>query len=104
MATVTVYGSSDDLIEIEGDLREEFSFYSEDDDDGRLLGFSDGTMLRARYDKDGVWRFTLVHKGTAEMEKQEAPANDEENYSDRITLTGDIEWVMFGTEMVAANA
>lgn len=104
MATVTIYGASDDLVEIEGDLREEFSFYSDEDDEGRLLGFSDGTMLRVRYDEDGVWRFTLVHKGGAEMKKQEAPANDRNNYSDRITLTGDIEWVMFGTEMVVANA
>ena len=102
MATITIYGASDDLVVVEGDLLEEFSFYPQDDE-ARLIGISDGTLLRVRYDEDGVWRLTLVHQGTAEMEKQEAPADDQDNYSDRVTLTGDIEWVVFGTEMVAAG-
>jgi len=38
-----VYGASDDLIEIKGDIREEFSRY---DSEGDYLAFSDGTVLK----------------------------------------------------------
>lgn len=103
MATITIYGASDDIVVVEGDLLEEFSFYSQDDEETRLIGISDGTLLRVRYDEDGIWRLTLVNQGTAEIDKQEAPARDRDNYSDRVTLTGDIEWVVYGTDMVAAN-
>lgn len=92
MSTVTVYGASDDLIEIEGDLNEEFN--PDSDDQGTWLIFGDGTVLDIRYDDFGVWRITRPHSGTAEMVKDEDPGNDEDRYSDRVTLTGDLRWVI----------
>ena len=101
---VRVYGASDDLIEVEGDLREEFNAY--DLEDGAVLAFSDGTVLRAVYDDDGCWRLTRLAEGRGLMRKIEAfdladeglkhPGTDVPGYSDLVTLEADIEWVVFG--------
>ncbi len=56
-----VTGASDDLIEIAGELEEEFN--SIDCSDG-VMAFSDGTLLDVEYDEDGIWRFRLRFKGT----------------------------------------
>lgn len=92
MATVTIYGVSDDLIEIEGDLNEEIDPLNEDE--GVLLAFGDGTILEVRYDDAGVWRVTQRIAGSATFDKDENPADDEDRYSDRVTLTGDLRWVV----------
>ncbi len=89
---ITIYGASDDLIEIEGDVRKEFSHSSED----AYLGCSDGTLLRVAYTEDGTWRITPVHLGSSKYEKKEAVSADSDEYSDRVTLTGEIKWVVLG--------
>lgn len=100
--TVEVYGASDDLIEVEGVLSEEFNFYSTNDEKKRYLSFSDGTVLSAQYDRDGIWRFNRLATGTARYEKTEGTDPDGD-YTDRVTLTGDLWWVMFGKEFVTAK-
>jgi hypothetical protein len=92
MVEVAVYGASDDLVEIEGDLNEEFNLAY--DSEAMLLAFGDGTVLYVRYDNNGVWRITQRESGTAAFEKAEAPPDDEDNYSDRVTLRGDLRWVV----------
>lgn len=94
--TITVHGASDDLIEVEGDIREEFSGGPSNTD---LLAFSDGTVLQITYGKSGVWRINLAAAGTATVNIVQAPLNDDDNYSDRATLDGDIRWVVRGQEM-----
>lgn len=96
MKTITVYGASDDLIELEGDIRDEFS--PEDVDATTKLAFSDGTVLSVLYDRDGCWRVNRVAEGTAKMEKVEAEGPDGD-YTDRVTLTGDIRWCVAGNYM-----
>lgn len=91
---ITIYGVSDDLIEIQGDIREEFGYHS--DEDGDLLAISDGTVLRIKYDSDGVWRITPVTKGANLVTIEQAPANDEDNYSDKATVAGIVAWVVQG--------
>lgn len=93
--TTVIYGASDDLIEVEGDLREEFTY--RDDKNGDLLGFSDGTLLRVRYDADGIWRITPVRRGTAFQGIEHAPEDDDSNYTDRASL-GDVDWVLHGSD------
>ena len=97
--SITVYGASDDLIEIEGDIREEFDVTG-DADDGLMLGFSDGTVLSVRYANDGNWRISVAAKGTSEVQHVPAGSNglpeNDEDYSDRATLDGDIAWVVCG--------
>ncbi len=99
MATVTVYGSSDDLIEIDGDVREEFGVPSYNDPTA-LLAFSDGTVLRITYTADGFWRITPVVVAS-EYELRQA-TDEDTDYSDRATLRGDITWVVLGTEIARA--
>ncbi|KKM44027.1 hypothetical protein LCGC14_1562220 [marine sediment metagenome] len=93
-----IYGTSDDLIEIEGDFREEFCGGSEE---GELLAFSDGTLAKIKY--DGVWRITPIVKGKTHWTKTEAVSAEDDNYSDRLTLVGDISWVCLGTEYTATR-
>ena len=94
--TIHVTGASDDLIEITGDINEEFSAPKCADDKGAILGFSDGTLLRIRYDEDGIWRIDLVMSGRAKYTKQSGSV--EKDTFDSVTLTGDVKWVLLGEE------
>lgn len=96
MDTVTIYGASDDLIEVEGVIREEFGHY---DDDPALVTCSDGTALRVVYDHDGIWRVTPVARGTGELVVTQCAATDSD-YTDRATITADrITWVACGHDI-----
>lgn len=102
MSCVTVYGASDDLIEIEGDLSEEFT---PSDDHDTWLVFGDGTILSVRYDQTGTWRITRTSNGTAAMIWEEASADDGNRadgkpaYSDVVTLIGDLRWLVVGEKV-----
>lgn len=61
MRSVSVRGASDDLIEVEGDLREEFNFYSSEEKYSGWLAFSDGTLASIAY--DGFWRMHVFFEG-----------------------------------------
>lgn len=97
--TITVYGASDDLIEVEGAIREEFNALSEDD--GSLLAFSNGVVLRVVYGDAGVWRITPVC-GASRVNITLAPEDDEDNYSDRAVMEDDAAWVVFGKDIAKA--
>jgi len=100
MAKVTIYGSSDDNIEIDGDINEEFSRYDTSIEWPALLGFSDGTVLKAYYGEDGIWHINKEISGTCTVSRVLAKDPDGPNYSDVVTLEGqDIDWVVFGTAM-----
>jgi len=96
MANLKIYGASDDLIEIEGDIREEFNPSA---DEPSLLAFSDGTLLQILYGMghEGFWRITPLVYGSAKYRKTEA-TDEDENYSDVVTLEGDIKWVVCGDQ------
>lgn len=97
--TVTVYGASDDLIEIEGAIREEWSPGEPD----AILGFSDGTTLRIHFDSDGMWRITPLTNGTAELSIVQT-TTDGEGYSDVATLTGsELRWCLAGDSIAMAE-
>jgi hypothetical protein len=93
---VTIYGASDDLIEVEGDLREEFS-YNEDDSEPMFVAVSDGTLMSIAYGVGGgFWRIHVLRRGTCDLTKFEATDDDGDAYSDRVTLDGDIDWISVG--------
>lgn len=98
--SVTITGASDDLIEIDGDIREEFTAPTVDGKDGGYLAFGDGTVLQILF-LGGVWRILLLHAGTATLTLTQAPADDDANYSDVATLTGDVPWVVLGIDRAA---
>lgn len=105
---IKVYGASDDLIEVDGDVEAEFYALKigEDEDDGGVLAFSDGTVLRIIYTRAGVWRITPVAIGVSVVDIVQAPEDNEDNYSDVATLTHShtIQWVVCGTEVAKARS
>ena len=91
--SVKVYGASDDLVEIEGDIYEEFN-PPYDSDGSSFLGFSNGVVLEVVY-TDSVWRIRPATGGDL-VKIEFAPADDDSNYSDVATVEGDILWAVFG--------
>lgn len=98
---IKIFGASDDLIEVEGDIEEEFS-PAHGKKEYSYLGFSDGTILRVMYTEPGVWRITPEVRGSAVLEIQQCSMDDEENYSDVATLSHGT-WVMFGAYYATAR-
>lgn len=94
MSKITVRGSSDDIICVEGDLLEEF--YPESDKPGYLV-FGDGTILSVEYGKSGMWTIRCLANGSAAYSKVEATDADRD-YSDKVTLDGNLKWVVFGSQ------
>ena len=91
MKTVTIYGASDDLIEIEGDLgRHEFDATNDEADD---LLFSTGCKVRVTYDEEGCWRINLLTNGCSTVVEHKLATDPDGDYTDRLTITGDFEWV-----------
>ena len=102
--SVTVYGASDDLIEVEGDIREEFTPHG----DNAYLAFSNGIVIHVEYTRSGIWRITPVVSIVSgqlhpPLSIVQAPEDDEENYSDRATIDGTIEWVVLGSGWAKAK-
>ena len=91
--SIKVYGVSDDLIEIEGDIREEFP------DDKALLIFSNGVVLSIEYGLSGIWRINQMSGPTYAVNIQRTD-NEGDDYSDVANILGNIEWVILGKEII----
>lgn len=89
-----VTGASDDLIEIDGELQEEFN--SLNCTDG-IMAFSDGTLLRVKYDDDGIWRFTPRYKGS--LYDRKIDGDVEKDTNDEIYFKPGLKWVVFSDKM-----
>lgn len=96
--TVVLFGYSDDCIEVDGAIHEEWPFHG----DEAVVGFSDGTAAKIKFD-DGVWRITVVALGSCRVELTPAPVGDESNYTDRLVLTGDVRWAVLGSAITGAG-
>lgn len=46
-----IYGASDDLLELEGDITDEINV---DCEESFCVAFSDGTLIRVHYDEDAI--------------------------------------------------
>ena len=95
MKTVTITCASDDLIEVEGAIYEEYNHYNSSEEEPSHLMFSDGTLLRILYDEDGIWRITRIATGAAEFSLVQGNATDDT--FDVATLTGDLKWCFHAT-------
>lgn len=91
-----VYGASDDLIEVEGDISEEFSAT----DDINYVACSDGTVLKLYY--DGDWYVKVVQDGTSPVKVRQAEG-DEPDYSQVAEVNGDINWVAHAIGFASAE-
>lgn len=101
-----VYGASDDLIEVEGGVSEEFSPAM---DEPAYLAFSNGVVLKVVYDDEGLWRIQpranahLVAIEFAIDVDAERREDGSSGYSDRATIEADVAWVVFGSGFAAAT-
>lgn len=93
MAITTIYGASDDLIELEGQLNEEFN-PSYQRKTPSLLAFSDGTLLEMWYDNDGIWRIKQLIAGISAYTHEAGSIADDT--PDKVTLMGDLRWCVLG--------
>ncbi len=102
--TLTVTGSSGDLIETERSIRREFRVVKDDNGDV-LIGASDGTLLRASF-QNGVWRITEVRLGAGTViDLYQPPEDNVYQNSDVATLHSSrpFEWVLCGTHSATAD-
>ena len=101
MAGTKVYGASDDLIEVEGEITGEVGCYGTDDrDKGVLLMFSDGTVLEVKYGKndEAIWQVKALKKGSLFIGIEECDNEDADPYSDIATFKPGIKWAYAATE------
>lgn len=108
--TTILYGASDDLVELDGGISEEFQARS--DDGGQVLGFSNGVLLALDYDDDGIWRISPVVGTRGDFTIDQAIASEGDDrpvevngkiievpaYSDYALIEGEVAWVTHGTQ------
>jgi len=85
--TVTITGHSDDCIEVEGAIREEFYAL----DEWAYLHFNGGTIVKVGYAlvPEKGWHVEVVRLGGGVTAKQLEPIlEDGDHYRDRLKLTG----------------
>ncbi len=97
-----IYGRSDDLIEVEGYINEEYGCYGTDKEDrkGVLIVASDGTVAEIKYGKlgQGIWGIQMHATGSCFAKLDlciDARANP---YSDVLHLDDDVKWVVIAGE------
>lgn len=93
-----IYGYSDDLLEISGDINEEFGCWE------KLVKFtcSDGTKGLAKYEGPR-WKFTIQDKGllfrefresfTDDNDPHQGDAKEASGYTDVLILNDGLEWI-----------
>jgi len=108
-----IYGASDDLIELRGDVEEEFNVYLADDKPG-YLALSTGDLLRVEYSTDGVWEFRMAagiatpEHLTIEPARGEGEGDDSDGcpgYSQKVVIRDGVpvRWVAFAANVEIAK-
>ena len=95
---LTIYGASDDLIEVVGNVSAEFGAYG---DEARFVACSDGTIVRVTYTEDGCWECRVVHLGAGTEQSVVPHDNDRTSYTDKLTLMRETPflWVALASEV-----
>jgi len=90
-----IYGTSDDLIEFEGDVNGEVGCFGTDDEDqGVLVMCSDGTLLEVKYGKndDAIWEVKCIKKGTLFDRIDPCTDSEADPYSDVAHFKPGLKW------------
>lgn len=90
MKNLKIYGYSDDIIEVEGVIEEEFPAYGE----VNYVAISDGTLLALVFGYG--WTIRVVHKGTGNVRIEQAEGFDGDDIAWIDIDTPDNVWVMAG--------
>lgn len=104
MITIGVYGASDDLLEIEGEIREEYGCYRAEK---LYVTFSHGAVISVEY--DGEWKITK-HCEPSNGKIEVYPAGSDKaqelndfsgDYSDyaEIKSNDNVEWVAIADQI-----
>ena len=96
-----VYGTSDDLIEMEGDVTGEVGCYCvKYEMHGVLLVCSDGTLLEVKYGKldMAIWAVMLVRAGELFNKIDSCTDEDATPYSDVAHFKDGLKWAYAATE------
>lgn len=102
MSELVITGASDDLIEIDGALTEEFVWYPSSIDERTYLVVSDGTLIEVHYDFFGIWRFKRLVAGSSEC--FHVQGDETKDRHDVIKLTGEhFYWIMLGRQIARAK-
>jgi hypothetical protein len=102
MHTLTLYGTPEDRIKIEGEFEEEVDAY--DMEEGAYLAINDGTLLALAVDENGLWRIDPLTVGIGTKLEKVAATLDSETESDRVTLTNPgipFQWALMGSSLVS---
>jgi hypothetical protein len=95
-----IFGSSDDLIEAEGEYEGEYGAYDPDPQNPVFLKCDDGTELTISYGKIvngieiGVWAINILKKGTLFDRLDLCNDQDAEIYSDIVYLKAGIREIL----------
>ena len=95
MQTIKIYGASDDLVEVEGNVPgcDEFN------DTPLYIELSLGDVFKVEYTKGGVWTVEHVKRGGLKAAKGKiikephGDGDDPEPYTETVTITAPVEWV-----------
>ena len=96
-----VYGASDDLVEVEGDINGEVGCYGTDDNEhGVLIILSDGTLLEVKYGKSdmAIWGITLIKAGDLFDRIEPCSDEDADPYSDIAYFRSGLKWSYAATD------
>jgi len=80
-----IYGSSDDLIEFDGDVSGEVGCFGTDERErGLLVVCDDGTIIEVKYGKGGrsIWGVVILKRGTLFDRLEYCESEDADPYSD----------------------
>ena len=102
MHSLTLYGTPEDRLVIEGEFQEEMDAYGLEE--GAYLAISDGTLLTLGIDEAGIWRIGAVTLGfNTALEKVDG-ALEALPDSDRVTLNNPeipFRWALMGSCLVS---
>lgn len=96
---VRISGWRDDLITVEG--MQPNPRVNLDVSAKGHVACSDGTLLEAIYDEDGIWRFTVVFQGPSFIKKEKVSFMG--MTSDVVYLQDNLKWIIYGTEEIVRN-
>jgi len=96
-----IYGRSDDLIEIDGDIYDEIGWHPSEK---CYITISDGTVISIEYSDEGIWRIAMLREGSGDPEIIYAPSDDDDNYSDVLILPLGhftiVKWIIHSGEVI----
>lgn len=97
--TTEVYGASDDLIEIDGDIKGEHPAAES------FLFMSDGTILKVKYGKSNmaVWDIKVVRAGSLFKTIKPCFDEDADRYSDTAVFDVGIKWAYAADNVVSVE-